>query len=249
MTSTMLLQATGLVKRYPGKAQPAVDHIDLQLQRGDLLGLLGPNGAGKTTTISMLATMLRPDAGSIEIAGIDALSNPQLVRPKIGIVPQDLALYHTLTLRENLTFWGRMYGLHGNALAQRIQECIHFVGLSDCLDSCINTFSGGMKRRANLATGIIHQPELVFLDEPTVGIDPQSRYSIIENLRELNRQGVTMVYSSHYMDEVEQLCSQVMIVDNGKTVVSGKASQLLLNSGCSGLEQLFLQLTGKKLRD
>ncbi|MDY0190924.1 MAG: ABC transporter ATP-binding protein [Desulfuromonas sp.] len=249
MSSTRLLQATGLVKSYPSQTQPAVDHIDLQLMRGDLLGLLGPNGAGKTTTISMLATMLRPDSGTIEIAGIDALRKPQAVRAKIGVVPQDLALYQSLTLRENLIFWGQLYGLHGAALTQRIRECIHLVGLDDQLDSCINVFSGGMKRRANLAAGIIHRPELLFLDEPTVGIDPQSRHSIIENLRELNCQGMTMIYSSHYMEEVELLCSKVMIIDAGKAVVAGDSSQLLHRCNCDNLEQLFLHLTGKKLRD
>lgn len=249
MTCGVLLQATGLVKRYPGQVRAAVDHLDIHLQHGDLLGLLGPNGAGKTTALSMLATILRPDAGTITIGGVDALGKPQAVRSKIGLVPQDLALYQDLTLRENLTFWGRLYGLHGVKLTQQIKECIHLVGLDDYLDSGITTFSGGMKRRANLAAGIIHRPELLFLDEPTVGIDPQSRHSIIENLSELNRQGVTMVYSSHYMDEVEHLCTKVMIVDDGKVVVEGVASQLLHHAGCHNLEQLFLHLTGKKLRD
>lgn len=249
MSSAVLLQATGLVKRYPGQLRAAVDHLDFALQRGDLLGLLGPNGAGKTTTISMLATMLRPDFGTITIAGIDAVRKPQAVRSKIGVVPQDLALYPSLTLRENLIFWGRLYGLHGAVLMQQMQKCIQLVGLEDYLDSCVNVFSGGMKRRANLAAGIIHEPELVFLDEPTVGIDPQSRHSIMENLLELNRQGMTMVYSSHYMDEVEHLCSKVMIIDDGKAVAEGDAHNLLHDSGCDNLERLFLHLTGKKLRN
>ncbi|OQY20178.1 MAG: ABC transporter [Desulfobacteraceae bacterium 4572_35.1] len=249
LTDTMLLQATGLVKRYHNQTNPAVDGLDLCLKKGDLLGLLGPNGAGKTTTISMLSTMLRPDAGSVEIAGVDALKNPRLVRPLIGFVPQELALYPSLTLRENLQFWGRLYGLRGQLLSQRLNECVQLVALSDCLDNRVDTFSGGMKRRANLAAGIIHKPQLLFLDEPTVGIDPQSRHNIIDKLYELNCNGMTMVYTSHYMEEVERLCSGVVIVDAGKIVCSGSAQQLLEDSGCDDLEQLFLQLTGKQLRD
>jgi ABC-2 type transport system ATP-binding protein len=243
------LQATGLVKCYSGKDEPAVAGLDLTLQRGDLLGLLGPNGAGKTTTISMLSTLLPPDSGSLHIAGIDSVKYPQRVRALIGIVPQDLALYPTLTLRENLSFWGRLYGLHGAALHKRIDECIAFVALKDCLDECVDTFSGGMKRRANLAAGILHQPELLFLDEPTVGIDPQSRHGIIDNLSALNQQGMTMVYTSHYLEEVEQLCSQVMIIDAGQVIAAGVARDLLHQGGCNNLEELFIALTGKQLRD
>ncbi len=244
-----LIQANGLAKSYRGQAQPAISGMNLHLNRGDLLGLLGPNGAGKTTTISLLSTLLSPDYGTLQIAGIDALKKPEAVRGMIGVVPQELALYPTLTLRENLVFWGRLYNLDGELLKQRIKECVQFVDLIDYLDDYVQTFSGGMKRRANLAAGIIHQPDLLFLDEPTVGIDPQSRHNIIEKLRQLNGDGMTMVYTSNYMEEVEQLCARVMVVDAGKIVVSGDADALLADAGCANLEQLFLRLTGKQLRD
>lgn len=244
-----LLRADALVKRYSGMSQPAVKSFDFELQRGEFVGLLGPNGAGKTTTISMLSTLIQPDSGQISILGKNAITSPQSVRFSLGVVPQDLALYPTLTLRENLTFWGRLYGVCGSLLKQRIQECSNFVALTDVLDQTIDTYSGGMKRRANLAAGILHQPELLFLDEPTVGIDAQSRHQILNNLRQLNQDGMTMVYTTHYMEEVCQLCSRVIIVDAGEIVTQGVVSQLLCQHKCSHLEELFLKLTGKQLRD
>jgi len=154
-----------------------------------------------------------------------------------------------LTLRENLTFWGRLYGVRGSLLKQRIQQSSDFVGLAEVLDQTIATYSGGMKRRANLAAGILHQPELLFLDEPTVGIDAQSRHQILDNLRQLNRDGMTMVYTTHYMEEVHQLCSRVIIVDAGEIVTQGDVAQLLSQYECTHLEDLFLKLTGNQLRD
>ena len=249
MNGQELLRAEGLSKNYPGMIQPAVAALDIKLERGELLGLLGSNGAGKTTTISMLSTLICPDSGTLNIANIDALRYPQRVRSMLGVVPQGLALYPTLTLDENLRFFGRLYGLRGSILRQRIDECSEFVALADMLEKTINTFSGGMKRRANLAAGILHQPELLFLDEPTVGIDPQSRHQILENLRELNQQGMTMVYTTHYMEEVQQLCSRVMIVDGGTVITQGSVAVLLKQHQCDHLEELFLHLTGKQLRD
>lgn len=237
------------MKHYPGMSQPAVNSFDLKLQTGEFIGLLGPNGAGKTTTISMLSTLIRPDSGQLHLSGHDAITSPQTVRCSLGVVPQDLALYPTLTLRENLTFWGRLYGVRGSLLKRRIQQCSDFVSLTEVLDQTIDTYSGGMKRRANLAAGILHKPELLFLDEPTVGIDAQSRHQILNNLRQLNRDGMTMVYTTHYMEEVNQLCSRVIIIDAGKVVAQGEVHVLLTQHGCSHLEELFLKLTGKQLRD
>ena len=245
----VLLRAEGLTKSYPAMIQPAVAALNIKLERGELLGLLGPNGAGKTTTISMLSTLIRPDSGILSIANIDALQYPQRVRSMLGVVPQGLALYPTLTLHENLCFFGRLYGLRGSVLRQRIHECAEFVALADMLEKTIKTFSGGMKRRANLAAGILHQPELLFLDEPTVGIDPQSRHQILNNLRELNQQGMTMIYTTHYMEEVQQLCSRVMIVDGGTVLTQGSIASLLKQHKCDHLEELFLHFTGKQLRD
>lgn len=249
MSCQPLLHAEGLSKCYAGMEQPAVKSFDLELLRGEFVGLLGPNGAGKTTTISMLSTLIHPDSGSLTISGCDAISSPQTIRSTLGVVPQELALYSTLTLRENLTFWGRLYGVRGALLTQRIQECCEFVALTDVLDRTIDTYSGGMKRRANLAAGILHQPDLLFLDEPTVGIDAQSRHQIINNLRHLNRNGMTMVYTTHYMEEVQQLCSRVIIVDEGAVVTTGDVALILAEHECSHLEELFLKLTGNQLRD
>ena len=245
-----VLEATALIKAYRGQQCPAVDGFELSLQPGELIGLLGPNGAGKTTTISLLSTLMRPDHGRLTIQGIDALSAPHKVRHLIGMVPQDLALYPSLTLAENLRFWGRLYGLQGSRLEQSLSDCVAITGLQDVMNRRIETFSGGMKRRANLAAGIVHHPQILFLDEPTVGIDAQSRHLILSNLRQLNEDGMTMVYTTHYMEEVSQLCQRVVVIDEGQEVVSGPVASLLAeHPECAHLEELFLKLTGKQLRD
>ncbi len=244
------LEAQALIKQYRGRECPAVDGIDLSLQPGELIGLLGPNGAGKTTTISLLATLMRPDSGTLMLHGIDALRSPQRVRRLIGMVPQELALYPSLTLAENLRFWGRLYGFRGADLEKSLAACVARTGLSDVTTRRIDTFSGGMKRRANLAAGIIHHPRILFLDEPTVGIDAQSRHQILTNLRQLNADGMTMIYTTHYMEEVGQLCQRVVVIDEGREVVSGRVDSLLAeHPECDHLEDLFLKLTGKQLRD
>lgn len=245
-----ILTATALQKRYAGQVSPAVNGLDLYLGSGELLALLGPNGAGKTTTLSLLSTLMRPDGGSLVIDGVDALKKPAKVRCQLGMVPQDLALYPSLTLEENLKFWGRLYGMRGKLLRERIDQCIEFTALEAVLTRRIDSFSGGMKRRANLAAGILHQPQILFLDEPTVGIDAQSRHLILSSLRQLNEQGMSMVYTSHYMEEVSQLCQRVVVMDDGVVVTQGSVGELLAqHADCDHLEQLFLKLTGKQLRD
>lgn len=245
-----LLAASGLVKSYGKGCPPALDGLSLRVTTGEVYGLLGPNGAGKTTSIAIMSTLLRPDRGELSIAGIDALRQPSRVRGRIGLVPQEIALYPTLSGRENLRYFGRLQGLKGALLEERIKECLAFVGLDESADRRVETYSGGMKRRANLAVGIIHQPQLLFLDEPTVGIDAQSRNMILENLLRLREQGMTMVYTTHYMEEAQQLCTRVAIVDDGKKIAEGNAAQLLAeHPGCVNLEELFLQLTGRHLRD
>ncbi|MCD6526361.1 MAG: ABC transporter ATP-binding protein [Desulfuromonas sp.] len=245
-----ILTATALQKCYCGQSSPAVNGLDLMLGKGELLALLGPNGAGKTTTLSLLSTLMRPDSGTLTIDGVDALKHAEQVRHLMGVVPQDLALYPTLTLHENLNFWGRLYGLRGRSLQQRVDECIQFTALEGVLSHRIDTFSGGMKRRANLAAGILHQPQILFLDEPTVGIDAQSRHLILTNLRQLNAQGMSMIYTSHYMEEVSQLCQRLVVMDEGVWVAEGSVEQLLAeHPDCDHLEELFLKLTGKQLRD
>jgi len=244
------LSIENLVKVYPRTKQPAVDGLCLQVARGGIFGLLGPNGAGKTTTISILCTLLRPTSGTISVLGQDLLSRAAEVRRVIGLVPQEIALYPSLTARENLRYFARILRVPGRTIETRVDQCLELVGLLDCADRRIATFSGGMKRRANLAVGILHEPELLFLDEPTVGIDAQSRNLILERLAELNRAGMTLLYTTHYMEEAQQLCDQVAIVDAGKMIACGPPKQLVDEAAeCENLEDLFLALTGKQLRD
>ena len=245
-----LLDAQGLTKTYPGAAQPALGGLDLQVAPGEILGLLGPNGAGKTTAVSILCALLRPDAGSVVIGGVDALRHARRVRPLIGLVPQEIALYPALSARENLTFFGRLYGLSGALLRERVDEGLALVGLAEQADRPLSSYSGGMKRRTNLAAGILHRPQLLFLDEPTVGIDPQSRNMILENLKRLRDGGMAMIYTTHYLEEAAQLCDRVMVVDHGRMLVTGPPAALIAaHAGCTTLEELFLELTGRQLRD
>ncbi len=247
---TRALEVRQLVKFYRGANRPALDGLEVTIEPGEVFGLLGPNGAGKTTAISILCTLLKPTSGSLSIFGIDVLRHPALVRRLIGLVPQEIALYPLLTVRENLAYFGRLHGLRGGELRDRIDHCLAMVSLQEHADRPVADFSGGMKRRANLAAGILHQPRLLFLDEPTVGIDAQSRHVILENLAQLRETGMTMVYTTHYMEEAQQLCSRVAIVDAGRVIAEGRPHDLIAEAdGCDNLEALFLQLTGRHLRD
>jgi len=219
-----LLEVRGLRKTF--KDVVAVDGADFSIEKGEVFGLLGPNGAGKSTTISMIAGLLRPSDGSIILKGKGVTSNPALVKDVLGLVPQDVALYPTLTARENLYFWGRMYGLRGSLLKERVEEALQYAGLTDRANDRIDTYSGGMKRRINIAAALVHRPELLIMDEPTVGIDPQSRNHILETVLSLNKEGITLIYTSHYMEEVEYLCSRVAIMDHGKVIASGTTDEL-----------------------
>ncbi len=250
MTEQALIQVENLRFSYPGRELPAVDNLSLQVAAGDFFGLLGPNGAGKTTTISILCSLLKPAAGEVIIDGFDALRNKTHLRRLIGLVPQEIALYSSLNVIENLKYFGRLYGLSGSELKLRIPHCLELVGLQDRVSQPVATFSGGMKRRANLAVGVLHNPRILFLDEPTVGIDAQSRNLILENLKKLNADGMTMVYTSHYMEEVAQLCNRLQIIDRGEAIAEGAPQGLLgEHSDCPDLEALFLKLTGRQLRD
>lgn len=244
------MQVRQLVKVYRGSSLPAVDNLDFTVRRGEIFGLLGPNGAGKTTTISIICTLLSPTSGSVLLCGTDAARQPAQVRRLFGLAPQGIALYPTLTTRENLRYFGRLYGLNNGALERRIAECLEMVGLADSGDRRIDACSGGMKRRANLAAAILHAPRILVLDEPTVGIDAQSRHMILQNLASLRNGGMTIIYTTHYMEEAEQLCTRVAVMDKGKIIAEG-APQALIGeaNGCSNLEELFLRLTGKQLRD
>lgn len=239
-----------LVKIYKGASRPALDGLNIEVQTGEIFGLLGPNGAGKTTAISILSTLLRPTRGNVSICGIDALKHPGRVKGMIGLVPQNIALYAGLTVRENLRYFGKICGLKGPVLTDRIEACLELAGLEHRADQRVSTYSGGMKRRANLAVGMINNPHLLFLDEPTVGIDAQSRNMILEKLSRLKHNGTTLIYTTHYMDEAEQLCERIAIMDDGRIIAEGSPRALTARPpGHNSLGDLFLALTGKDLRD
>lgn len=211
-----IVEVRSLVKRYNG--MPAVRGISFAIQQGEIFGLLGPNGAGKTTTISILTCLLAPTSGTATIAGYDVVREAPAVKRIIGLVPQDLAVYPALSARDNLLFFGRIYGLKGHKLRQRVDAMLKMVGLYERAGDTVGTFSGGMKRRVNIAAGLLHQPQVLFLDEPTVGVDPQSRSFIFDNVEELNRHGMTILYTTHYMEEAQRLCHRVAIIDGGQIV-------------------------------
>jgi len=245
-----VLQVEQLVKVYRGATGPAVNGLSFSVRSGEIFGLLGPNGAGKTTAISIICTLLRQTSGRVMLCSQDTTLNASGVRALFGLAPQDIALYPSLSARENLSYFGRLYGLRRGPLSNRIEECLSLVGLSDNADTRIDSFSGGMKRRANLAAAILHTPRLLVLDEPTVGIDAQSRNTILENLKGLRDAGMTIVYTTHYMEEAEQICSRVAVMDKGSIIATGTPKELIGQvEGCANLEDFFLHLTGKQLRD
>jgi ABC-2 type transport system ATP-binding protein len=209
----------------------AVKNISLQVARGEVFGLLGPNGAGKTTTISMLTGLLEPSAGKITVDGLDVKDHALEVKAKLGLVPQEMALYKTLSARQNLTFFGRIYGLQGKELRQRVDEVLEMIGLTERADDAIEEYSGGMKRRVNIAAGLLHKPQILFLDEPTVGVDPQSRNAIFENVEALNRAGMTVIYTTHYMEEAQRLCHRIAIVDEGLIIALDTPTALIRSLG------------------
>ena len=266
----------------------AVDGLSLSVGQGELFGLLGPNGAGKSTSVSLAVGLLSPDSGTIAVAGLGNPADPS-VRQQIGVAPQSLALYALLTGEENLRFFGQVYGLSGAALASRVAWCLDFVGLADRKDDAVAKYSGGMKRRLNLAAALVHDPQLLLLDEPTVGVDPQSRNKIFENIEALHAEGRTIIYTTHYMEEAVRLCERIAIIDAGRLLALGSVGELLakyggpptlvVNTGGAErrvqtadplgelnrlagagaidafqmerptLEQVFLTLTGRSLRD
>jgi len=219
-----IVEVSGLIKRFGDLA--AVDDVSFAIERGEVFGLLGPNGAGKTTTISMISCLIDPTAGAITVDGNRVDSAPGAVKASLGVVPQEIALYPTLTAGENLAFWGKMYGLSGAALKTAVADALELAGLADRAKERIEKYSGGMKRRVNIAAGILHKPKVLLMDEPTVGIDPQSRNHILETVKNLNALGMTLLYTSHYMEEVEYLCDRIAIMDHGKIIASGTLNEL-----------------------
>lgn len=250
MTPSILIEIIGLTKVYKNSTEPALNDLNLTINRGEIFGLLGPNGAGKTTTISILCCQISPTRGKITIDNNDLAKNQEKIKEVIGVVPQDIAMYPSLTAYENLRFFGNMYGLKGKNLEARIEEIISVFGLQSHLHQKLSNFSGGMKRRVNLMAGLLHSPKILFLDEPTVGIDVQSKSVIIKYLEQLNRKGVSIVYTSHHMEEAEHFCTQIAIIDHGKIISQGRPKELVAKyEGCNTLEDIFLHLTGRGLRD
>ena len=224
-----IIEVKELTKVYDGRK--AVDSINFEIKKGEAFGLLGPNGAGKTTTIAMLSCLITPTSGDAHIEGKSIIKEPIEVKKRIGVVPQDIALYPTLSALENLFFWGGMYGLSGRILKEKIDEVLQIVGLTERSKDIIKKYSGGMKRRINIAVGLLPSPQLLILDEPTVGVDPQSRTNILESLKKLNKNGLTILYTSHYMEEVEFLCDRVAVMDLGKIIAQGTQNELRLLAG------------------
>ncbi len=205
----------------------AVQDASFSADSGEVLSLLGPNGAGKSTTISMLSGLLAPSDGDASIMGHSVIREPEAARKSLGVVPQDIALYPDLSARENLVFWGKMYGLRSAALKSRVDEVLEIIGLTDRQKDHVGKFSGGMKRRVNIGAALLHKPDVVIMDEPTVGIDPQSRRHILDNVKELNRQGMTVLYTTHYMEEAAELSHHIAIMDKGRVIAYGTHDELI----------------------
>jgi len=232
----------------------AVDDVSFSVEHGQLVGLLGPNGAGKTTTVSMIAGLVTPERGDVLIGGARLAGDTDPKKRQIGLVPQDLGLYDELPAGANLRFFGALYGLSGAALDRAIASALELVGLADRVSDRVSTYSGGMKRRLNLAAGLLHDPDILLLDEPTVGVDPQSRNAIFENLELLKSRGKALLYTTHYMEEVERLADRIVVIDHGRVIaddtLAGLQSRVAVaGGGPATLETVFLTLTGRSLRD
>lgn len=248
MIDQSVVEILNVSKSYNGSDAPAVNNLSFIINKNETFGLLGPNGAGKTTTISMLCGLISPDAGTIKINGFDLKNDIQKVKNFIGVVPQDIALYPTLTGKENLEFYGAMYGVPKNILNNKIDTWLKKFDLEKAANKRVSSYSGGMKRKINLIAGILHQPELLFLDEPTVGVDVQSRSDIMNSLKELNNEGMTIIYTSHHLEEAEHFCSDVAIINAGVIISRGNPINLISeHADCRNLEEVFLKLTHSKI--
>ncbi len=239
-----------LRKVYRSTGEEALKGLSFTVKEGEFLGLLGPNAAGKTTTISVLCGLLRITSGEVLVNGIDTRKDPRGIRKHIGYIPQDIALFPTLTVKENMKFFAKLNGLRGQELKRIIREGLEAVKLTPHRNKVIAKCSGGIKRRTNLISGLLHKPGIIFLDEPTLGIDEQSRIMIFRFLQQLNAQGATIIYTTHYMKEVETLCSDAIIIDNGLIIEQGKPDDIVRKyPECSNLSEVFIHLTGRELRD
>lgn len=236
-----------LSKRF-GELQ-AVDAVSFDVQRGEIFSLLGPNGAGKSTIISMLSCLLQPTGGDALVSGHSIRGEPMAVKGSIGVVPQEIALYPDLSARENLNFWGKMYGLRGRPLRRRIDDVLEVIGLVERQKDRVETFSGGMKRRVNIGIALLHKPEIIIMDEPTVGIDPQSRRHILDNVKALNEEGVTVLYTTHYMEEAQELSDHIAIMDRGRLIACGSHQELVEIVGEQDRVDLTLNVPGTRVSE
>jgi ABC-2 type transport system ATP-binding protein len=242
-----VIEIKDLVKKYEDNI--AVDNINLSIEEGEIYGILGPNGAGKSTAISLICSLLFPTSGEIKILGEDIRKNSKGIKRNLGLVPQNIALYRDFTAYENVKFFGELYGLKGKKLNEAIDNALEFTELLDVKKKKAEEFSGGMLRRLNIACAIVHSPKILIMDEPTVGIDPQSRNNIMQAVKKLNRKGVTIIYTTHYMEEAESLCTKIAIIDNGKIIVEGSKEELkdivsdkkILNIGVDDIYKVNLE--------
>ena len=250
MHNNSIIEIQGVSKLYKNAETFSLKDFTLHVKEKEIFGLLGPNGAGKTTLISILCGIIAPTSGTVKVGGFNIKSNRRKIQQIIGMVPQEYALYPDLSARENLNYFGYLYGLKGLELRKRIDGNLELLGLTSYADRRVSTYSSGMKRRVNLIAGIINQPRILFLDEPTVGVDVQSRHAIIELLVKFNKQGTTIIYTSHHMEEAESFCSRVAIIDKGRLIIEGQPQDLVSSDpSCGNLESTFLHLTGRSLKN
>lgn len=248
--SDAIVSIQSITKKYKGALQPAIDALSLQIPAGSVFGLLGPNGAGKSTLVMMLCGLMSPDSGSISLLGMDTQENGSDIRRRIGVATQEIALFPMLTAVENLRYFGKMYGLPAKIINQKIALYLDQFGLAEKANKGVHTFSGGMKRRLNLIAALLHDPAILILDEPTTGVDVQSRNILLEFLLTLKNKNITIIYSSHFLEEAEKICNQMAIIDEGKLIIEGIPAELIgEHQDCTTLESLFLKLTGKHIRD
>jgi ABC-2 type transport system ATP-binding protein len=229
----------------------ALDNVSFKIQKGEIFGILGPNGAGKSTLVNILNTLIRPDEGEVVIDGINIRDDGKVIKLIMGVVPQEIALYEELSAYENMMFWGGLYDIPKQELKNNVCKTLEIVDLTSRKDDRIKTFSGGMKRRINIACSLLHSPKILVMDEPTVGVDPQNRNHIFEVIERLNKEGMTIIYTTHYMEEAERLCDNISIIDEGRIIAQGTMKELRQISETQGtnLESIYLKLTGKELRD
>ncbi len=247
--SSAALSISNLTHQYKSTDKPLIDGLNLEIEEGSSFGLFGPNGAGKTTLMSLITSVIPYTSGSIQLFGKELKLHKKEVLSEIGYVPQSLSLYEELSPIQNLRYFGAMMGLSSEKVEKRSAEILDFLGLQNVTTKPIRTFSGGMKRRVNLAIGVLHQPRILFLDEPTVGVDVQTRHAIIAYLKMLNDAGTTLFYTSHHLSEAQELCNEIALIDQGHIIVNGNLNQVLNANNESELENLFIKLTGKEYRD